>query len=356
MRQAFAGHDLEPAILSLRRRALARRRPRSAAAAGRPPERTQQGLEASEQSRHPRHARQVGVPVVRRMGPRVSLHRFGARRSGGGEASAPPFFPRMVHAPEREAARVRMGLQRRQSADPRLGGARRCSKSTAAPTSIFWRGPSTSSSSISPGGSIERTPRATTYSRADSLGSTTSGLSIDRPCCPAAKSSSNPTRRPGWRNTASTCWRSRSCSPITIRPTRTSRSNSSSTSGRSPRRWTNFGTMRTAFSMTACASPMAELIVVRARSMVGLLPVFASVRLKRLAMGGAAEFPRARPMVHGQRASGQRLHDVTLRRASSPSSSVSSTSRGFRRLVRANARRAGVPVALRAAFALALPS
>ena len=53
-----------------------------------------------------------------------------------------------------------------------------------------------------------------------------------RRCRPAAASSS-PTARAGWRCIASTCWRSRSSSRARTRPTRTSRASSSSTSSTS---------------------------------------------------------------------------------------------------------------------------
>ena len=53
---------------------------------------------------------------------------------------------------------------------------------------------------------------------------------------PAAACSSSPTAPRGWRSSASTCSRWRSASPTTIRPTRTSRSSSSSISPRSPAR------------------------------------------------------------------------------------------------------------------------
>ena len=62
-------------------------------------------------------------PWFAALGLRLSLHRSRVCRPGGGEASAPDVFSRVVHASGGNAARVRVELQRRQSADSRLGGA-----------------------------------------------------------------------------------------------------------------------------------------------------------------------------------------------------------------------------------------
>ncbi len=118
-------HDLEPAVLPLRRRALARRRSGGAAAARGAEERAQRRLAPPEQPRPPRDARQVGVPLVRRMGSRVPLRGPRAHRSGGGEAPAPAHGPRVVHASERAAPGLRVELRRRESARRGVGGARR---------------------------------------------------------------------------------------------------------------------------------------------------------------------------------------------------------------------------------------
>ena len=118
------GNGLEPAVLPLRRRALARRRSDAAAAAGGAQDRAQRRLASPQQPRHHRDARQVGVPVVRRLGPRVPLRGARAHRSRRGEAPAAAAVPRVVHAPERPAAGVRVELRRRESAGARVGGAR----------------------------------------------------------------------------------------------------------------------------------------------------------------------------------------------------------------------------------------
>ena len=61
---------------------MARRGRSRRSAAGEPQDDSQRPLAASEFDAHPVDARQVGVPVVRRMGPRVPLRRAGADRSG----------------------------------------------------------------------------------------------------------------------------------------------------------------------------------------------------------------------------------------------------------------------------------
>ncbi len=67
------------------------------------------------------HARQVGISLVRRLGPRLSLHPAGPDRRGVCQASAGAADSRMVHAPQRSASRLRVGIRRRQPAGPCLG-------------------------------------------------------------------------------------------------------------------------------------------------------------------------------------------------------------------------------------------
>ena len=67
------------------------------------------------------HARQVGIPVVRRLGPRVPHDPLCPDRSGFRQAPARAAPARVVHAPERPIARLRVQLRRCQSARPRLG-------------------------------------------------------------------------------------------------------------------------------------------------------------------------------------------------------------------------------------------
>ena len=73
--------------------------------------------------RHHLDARQVGVPVVRGLGPGVPLRAAvaGRRRlrQGAGRAAA----PHALHASQRPDPRLRVELQRRQPAGDRVGGA-----------------------------------------------------------------------------------------------------------------------------------------------------------------------------------------------------------------------------------------
>ena len=87
--------------------------------------------------RHHVDAGQVGVPVVRRLGPRVPLRRARPRRPGVRQVPADPALPRVVPAPERRAAGLRVVVRRRQPAGPGLGGARgvRDRRRRATPTS-----------------------------------------------------------------------------------------------------------------------------------------------------------------------------------------------------------------------------
>ena len=77
---------------------------------------------------HAYHARrhvdagQVGVSLVRRVGPRVPHAAHGDGGSAVREGAARAHAARVVHAPERPAPRVRVRLRRRESAGARLGG------------------------------------------------------------------------------------------------------------------------------------------------------------------------------------------------------------------------------------------
>ena len=71
-----------------------------------PPARPQQRLAASEQRRHHLDAGQVGISLVRRLGPRLPLRHLRADRPGIRQAAARAADARMVHAPERPAARL----------------------------------------------------------------------------------------------------------------------------------------------------------------------------------------------------------------------------------------------------------
>ena len=68
--------------------------------------------------------------MVRRVGPGVPRHPAGDDRPGVRQAAAGADDPRVVHASERAAPRLRVGIRRRQPAGPRLGGCRRSTRST----------------------------------------------------------------------------------------------------------------------------------------------------------------------------------------------------------------------------------
>ena len=118
---SILGSDLEPAILSFQRPALAGRRSDRTAAARRSAQHTQRRMAALELPRYSRDARQVGIPVVRRVGSRLPMRGARPCRRGGGEASASSAESRMVHASERPVAGLRMEFQRREPARPGVG-------------------------------------------------------------------------------------------------------------------------------------------------------------------------------------------------------------------------------------------
>ena len=115
------GDPVEQAVLPPGHPALARRRSGPAHAPARAPARSQRALDASLQRRRALGARQVGVPVVCRLGPGLPHHRPRADRSGLRQVTADPLPARVVHAPQRPDPGLRVGLRRRQSAGARVG-------------------------------------------------------------------------------------------------------------------------------------------------------------------------------------------------------------------------------------------
>ena len=154
----------------------------------------------------------VGVPVVRRLGPRLPRHRLGAPRPGVRQVPAARAAREWFQHPNGRPARLRVELRRRQPAGARVGRTpgvrhrRRPRPSTSSSAS------STSCCSTSRGGSTGRTPTATTSSAAASSASTTSARST-APHLPAGARSSRPTARRGWPSTRWRCSSSRSRSP-----------------------------------------------------------------------------------------------------------------------------------------------
>ena len=75
------------------------------------------------QQRHYLHARQVGVSLVRGVGPGFSYHRAFARRLRLRQRAAAADAAEPVRPSQRTDSRVRMEFQRRESAGARLGDA-----------------------------------------------------------------------------------------------------------------------------------------------------------------------------------------------------------------------------------------
>ena len=95
-----------------------------------PPERRQGRnpiVAALEMPRNHVDARQLGIPLVRRLGFGVPLRRAGLDRRRIRQTATRAAGPRMVHASQRRVARLRMGLRRRESAGARLGRVARLS-------------------------------------------------------------------------------------------------------------------------------------------------------------------------------------------------------------------------------------
>ncbi len=100
--------------------------------------------------------------------------------------------------------------------------------------------------------------------------------------------------------------------------------------------------------------PDGTIRAMRSRSMVGLLPIFAAVPAPRVALGEPAQFPHARPLVHRPPAGADGVPALFRHRrparADLPRRRAAAAARA-----RPDARRSGVPVAVRAALAVALP-
>jgi hypothetical protein len=114
-------HAVVQAVLLLRCAAVAGRRPGPAAPAARAPRRPQQHrLEPPQQPAHHLDARYLGIPLVRGLGPGFSLPPAGPARPRICQRAAHAAVPRLVHAPQRPAARLRVEAERREPARARL--------------------------------------------------------------------------------------------------------------------------------------------------------------------------------------------------------------------------------------------
>ena len=229
------GPALEQAVLRVRGGALAARRPGAPGAAARRGGRGATTRGGTSTTGSALDARQVGVPLVRGVGPRVPLHPAGAGRPGVRQAAAHAARARVVHAPERADPGLRVAARRREPAGARVGGVPRLpdraahdrARATARSSrAIFLKlmlnftwwvnRKDTSGRNVFEGG----------FLGLDNIGL----FDRSKPLPGRRRRSSRPTRRAGWACTASTCSTSRSSSRARTPATRTSRTSSSSTS------------------------------------------------------------------------------------------------------------------------------
>ena len=114
MRQALAGHALVQAVVPLRCQALAREATRAAAARGGTAGAAATRVDATCTMRRHLDAGQVGVPLVRGLGPRPSTAAAGAGRRRVRQGAADLALARVVHAPQRPDPGLRVELRRRE--------------------------------------------------------------------------------------------------------------------------------------------------------------------------------------------------------------------------------------------------
>ena len=215
MRQALAGLLWTKQYYELRRRPLAARARRQPAGT-----RTRRTCATSPGStchrRHHLDARQVGVPVVRGLGPGLPLRAAVAGRRRLRQGAARAAAAHALPAPERPDPGLRVELLRRQPAGARPG--RRCwstsarRRSAARATASSWRASSRAADELHLVGQPQgprrpqplpgRLPRPRQHRRLRPLGAAAG----------RRDAASRPTARRGWRSIASTCCRSRSSS------------------------------------------------------------------------------------------------------------------------------------------------
>ena len=246
IRQALAGNALVEAVLLLRPRSLAVGARLEPGARGFQPPFAQRRLVPHAQQPHHLDAGQVGVSLVRGVGPRVPHARAvdGGRRVRQGAARADA--ARGVPAPERPDPRLRVELRRRQPAGARLGDAVRLQRGPRQRTGV--------ATSISCERSFQKLLFNFTWwvNRKDPTGRNVFDGRLPRPrqhrrLRPQRAAADRRPPRAGRRHgvdgasTARTCSRSPSSSPAKTRTSRTSRTSSSSISCGSRTRWTASG-------------------------------------------------------------------------------------------------------------------
>ena len=107
------GHALEQTVLSLHHRGMARGRSGPAASAAGAQSRPQRRVAPPLQRAGHVDAGQMGISLVRRLGPGLPLHPAGAGRSAFRQGPARYHPARMVPASQRPDPRLRMEFQRR---------------------------------------------------------------------------------------------------------------------------------------------------------------------------------------------------------------------------------------------------
>ena len=178
----------------------------------RPPSRAQPRLATPGRLRRAGDAGSVGVPVVRRLGSRVSRHRVGTHRSRVRQVSDAGPAAGMVPAPQRGATGLRVELRRRQPA-------RSCDGGAAGVPHRRWAGPRIPRAGLpEAGGQLHLVAQPAGSRRQLSVQRRVSRArqhQPDRPLEPAAGShvSNRPTAPHGWPSTRCRCWSSRSSWP-----------------------------------------------------------------------------------------------------------------------------------------------
>ena len=179
---------VEQAALPLRRGALARRRPDAAATAAGAPQRAQRAVAPLRRLRHHVDARQVGVPVVRRVGPGVPLRRARPRRPGVRQVPAARCCAASGSSTPTARCPPTSGTSATSTRRCRPGPRWRCSPSTAGATSTSWPGCFHKLLiNFTWWVNREDADGSTTCSRAGSSGWTTSARSTARTCPPGGR-------------------------------------------------------------------------------------------------------------------------------------------------------------------------
>ena len=204
------GHALEQAVLPLRSGSMAAGAPRPSAARIPPARRAEHGMVSHAERRRDLHAGQVGVSLVRGVGPGLPHARPGAGGFRFRQGTAPADAAQSLRPPQRADSRLRVELQRRESAGARLGHAVPLQNGAdARPRRPPFPGAVVSGvdAEFQLVGQPQGSRRGATCSPAAFWVSTTSASSTAAHRSRPAARWSRRTAPPGWRSTASACWR-----------------------------------------------------------------------------------------------------------------------------------------------------